>query len=78
MEDNLKKLRKPGVAMFRQLLEDRNIDEIFVADELYYNFCVEMHQTKTMGQEKLVTLPPCNKCTGLIYAMKSKVYFVVN
>ncbi len=64
--------------MFKQLIEDRNVDEVFVADELYCNFCVEMHQTKKAGNENPVALPPCNKCTGLIYAMKSKIYFVVN
>ncbi len=78
MEDNTKKLRKSGAAMFKQLREDRNVDEIFVADELYCNFCVELHQTKKAGNENPVVLPPCNKCTGLIYAMKSKIYFVVN
>ena len=67
-----------GAAMLRPLLENRNVDEIFVADELYCNFCVETHQTKRAGNENLVALPPCNKCTGLIYAMKSKIYFVVN
>ncbi len=64
--------------MFRPLIENRNVDEIFVADELYCNFCVEMHQTATAGNDTPVALPPCNKCTGLIYAMKSKIYFVVN
>jgi len=64
--------------MFRPLIENRNVDEIFVADELYCNFCVETNQTKKTGNENLVALPPCNKCTGLIYAMKSKIYFVVN
>ena len=64
--------------MFRPLIEKHNVDEIFVADELYCNFCVEMHQTKKASNENLVALPPCNKCTGLIYAMKSKIYFVVN
>lgn len=77
MEDKLKKQRKSGAAMFKQL-QDRTVDEVFVADELYCNFCVEMHQTKKTGNENPVVLPPCNKCTGLIYAMKSKIYFVVN
>lgn len=63
--------------MHRLLVEDNYIDEIFFIDELYCNFCVDM---KSGSEEKgeFTSLPSCNKCTGLIYAMKAKNYFVVN
>jgi len=67
-----------GGAMNRPLIQEDDIDEIFFTDELYCNFCADMIPRPDYSGEHPVTLPPCNRCTGLIYAMKSKVYFVVN
>ena len=63
--------------MQRQLIRENDIEEIFFTDELYCNFCADMNPKPGIGENNPVTIPPCNKCTGLIYAMKSKVYFVV-
>lgn len=67
-----------GGAMNRPLIQEHDIDEIFFTDELYCNFCADMDPRPDCSNEHPATLPPCNKCTGLIYAMKSKIYFVVN
>lgn len=64
--------------MNRAIIQERDAEEIFFTDELYCNFCADMNSRADVKQGEPVTLPPCTKCTGLIYAMKSKVYFVVN
>ncbi len=64
--------------MLRLPIEKEDVEEIFFTDELYCNFCADMNSKNNLSQENPATVPPCNKCTGLIYAMKSKVYFVVN
>ena len=67
-----------GGAMQRPLIEEHDIDEIFFNDELYCNFCADMNPKPDLGRDHPASLPPCTKCTGLIYAMKSKIYFVVS
>lgn len=64
--------------MQRPIIENHEIDEIFFNDELYCNFCADMEPKPDFNKEHPTTLLPCDKCTGLIYAMKSKIYFVVN
>ena len=64
--------------MNRTIVQESDVEEIFFTDELYCNFCADMNPKPEINREQPVTLPPCTKCTGLIYAMKSKVYFVVN
>ena len=64
--------------MNRTIVQESDVEEIFFTDELYCNFCADMNPKPGIHEGQPVTLPPCTKCTGLIYAMKSKVYFVVN
>ena len=64
--------------MFKPLIVDNYTEEIFISDELYCNFCVDTYTTPDISKEHPTSLPPCNRCTGLIYAMKSKIYFVIS
>ncbi len=64
--------------MHRPAVHENEIEEIFFTDELYCNFCADMNPKSNLKGEHPVALPPCTKCNGLIYAMKAKVYFVVN
>ena len=64
--------------MNRQIVHENDIEEIFFTDELYCNFCADMNTKPGISKGQPASIPPCNKCNGLIYAMKSKVYFVVN
>lgn len=64
--------------MLKPETEKGNLEEIFFTDELYCNFCADMNNKANLTDERTPSVPPCNKCTGLIYAIKSKVYFVVN
>jgi len=67
-----------GEKMLKPAAEKENLEEIFFTDELYCNFCADMNSKANISSGNASTVPPCNKCTGLIYAIKSKVYFVVN
>ena len=60
----------------KTLIQDDYIEEIFFNDELYCSFCIDMERVD--GEDNYNVLPSCNKCTGFVYAMKSKIYFVVN
>lgn len=64
--------------MNRTIVQESDVEEIFFTDELYCNFCADMNPKPEINRGQPVTLPPCTKCTGLIYAMKAKVYFIVN
>lgn len=67
-----------GEKMLKPATEKENLEEVFFTDELFCNFCADMNNKANVSSEKALSVPPCNKCTGLIYAIKSKVYFVVN
>ena len=64
--------------MLRPIIQENDIEELFFIDELHCNFCADMNPRPGIKDAHPVSLPPCNKCTGLVYAMKSKIYFVVN
>ena len=64
--------------MLKLSTEKESQEEVFFTDELYCNFCADMNSKANLNKENSSNVPPCSKCTGLIYAIKAKVYFVVN
>ena len=55
----------------------RNQDESFFSEELACDFCTETRVPEKDGQKIESNVPPCHRCIGLIYALKSKMYFIV-
>ncbi|MBI5197664.1 MAG: hypothetical protein HZA19_03545 [Nitrospirae bacterium] len=52
-------------------------EESFIAEELACDFCVEIASPTGESGEADLQIPPCHRCVGLIYALKSKAYFII-
>ena len=60
--------------MSQPLEQDTNS---FYDDELACNFCV-VSRDGTKNNDEINTIPACEQCIGVIFAIKKKQYFSIN